>query len=104
MMGSLVKEDLAVNFDLIEDPRIDRQKKYPLREILFLALFAALQGIESWRGIELLGNERLDFLRKFFLFENGIPSHQTIGRVFSILKPKSAAFPYSLKVLEATGQ
>jgi predicted transposase YbfD/YdcC len=89
MMGSLVKEDLAVNFDLIEDPRLDRQKKYPLREIVFLALFAALQGIESWRGIELLGNERLDFLRKFFLFENGIPSHQTIGRVFSILKPKS---------------
>ena len=89
MMGSLVKEDLAVNFDLIEDPRLDRHKKYPLSEIVFLALFAALQGIESWRGIELLGNERLEFLRKFFLFKNGIPSHQTIGRVFSIMRPKS---------------
>ena len=89
MLGSLVKEDLAVNFDLIEDPRLDRHKKYPLSEIVFLALFAALQGIESWRGIELLGNERLDFLRKFFLFKNGVPSHQTIGRVFSIMRPKS---------------
>lgn len=28
-------------------------------------------------------------MRKFFAFKQGIPSHQTIGRVFSILKPKS---------------
>jgi predicted transposase YbfD/YdcC len=89
MMGSLVKECLAVTFDALEDPRVDRSKKYPLQEIVFLAIFAALQGIESWRGIELLGNERLDFLRRFYLFKEGIPSHQTIGRVFSILKPKS---------------
>ena len=40
MMGSLVKEDLAVNFDMIEDPRLDRTKKYPIEEIIFLALFA----------------------------------------------------------------
>ena len=89
MMGSLVKECLAVSFDALEDPRMDRSKKYPLQEIVFLAIFAALQGIESWRGIELLGNERLDFLRRFYLFKEGTPSHQTIGRVFSILKPKS---------------
>ena len=67
MMGSLAKEDLAVNFDLIEDPRIDRHKKYPLSEIVFLAPFAALQGIESWRGIELLGNERLEFYTYYML-------------------------------------
>ncbi len=89
MMGSLVKEDLAVNFDMIEDPRLDRTKKYPIEEIIFLALFAALLGIESWRGIELVGKERIDFLRKFLLFKEGVPTHQTIGRVFSILKPKS---------------
>ena len=89
MMGSLVKEDLAVSFDMIEDPRLDRTKKYPIEEIIFLALFAALLGIESWRGIELVGKERIDFLRKFLLFKEGIPTHQTIGRLFSILKPKS---------------
>lgn len=89
MMGSLLKEDLSVSFDKIEDPRLDRSKKYPLSEIIFLAIFAALLGIESWRGTALLAQERIEFLRKFFLFSNGIPSHQTIGRVFSILKPKS---------------
>jgi len=89
MMGSLVKEDLAVCFDEIEDPRLDRSKKYPLNEIVFLAIFGALLGIESWRGLELLGEERLSFLRKFFPYKEGITSHQTIGRVFSILQPKS---------------
>ena len=39
MMGSLVKEDLAVSFDCLEDPRLDRSKKYPLCEIIFLAIF-----------------------------------------------------------------
>ncbi len=89
MMGSLVKEDLAVSFDSLEDPRLDRRKKYPLCEIIFLAIVGALLGIESWRGLELLGEERLEFLRRFFKFDKGIPSHQTISRVFSILKPKS---------------
>jgi hypothetical protein len=35
MMGSLVKEDLAVSFDMIEDSRLDRTKKYPIEEIIF---------------------------------------------------------------------
>lgn len=89
VMGSLVKEDLSVSFDSIEDPRINRRKLYPLSEVLFLALFGALLGIESWRGLQLLGNERLNFLQRFFPFVHGIPSHQTIARIFSILKPKS---------------
>ena len=89
MMGRLVKEDLAVNFDSIEDPRLDRTKKYPICEIIFLSIFGALWGVESWRGLETLGEERLDDLRNYFPFKHGIPSHQTIARVFSLLKPKS---------------
>lgn len=89
LMGALAREDLAVLFDGVEDPRMDRRKRYPLCEIFFLSLYGALVGIESWRGLELIGNERLDFLRGFFPFSNGVPSHQTIARVFSLLDPKS---------------
>ncbi|MCX6126431.1 MAG: hypothetical protein NTV34_16985 [Proteobacteria bacterium] len=56
MMGSLVQEDLAVRFDLLEDPRLDRRKKYPVCETVFLGIFGALHGIESRRRLELLGN------------------------------------------------
>jgi len=83
------KEDLEVAFLGIEDPRVDRTKKYPLSEILFLVLLGSLMGVESWRGIEMVGGERLSLLRLFFPYENGVPSHQTIGRVFSLFKPKA---------------
>ena len=54
MMGSLVKEDLFVAFDEVEDPRVERTKKYSIQEILFLVLVVALMGVESWRGASLM--------------------------------------------------
>lgn len=36
------KEDPFVAFQGIEDPRVDRTKRYPLEEILFLVLIGAL--------------------------------------------------------------
>lgn len=86
--GALIQEDLSEIFSGIEDPRIDRNKKYPLGEIIFLVLVGAIAGVESWRGLELIGNEKLLFLRKYFPYEHGICSHQTISRVFSLLSPK----------------
>ena len=76
-------------FEEVEDPRLDRTKSYPLTEILFLCLCAILTGMSSWRAIEMFGHDRLDWLRKYMPFENGIPSHQTIGRVMSLIKHKS---------------
>lgn len=90
MMGALLKEPLDISFASINDPRLNRTKKYPLEEVLFIPIFAAFCGIESWRGMELLANEKIDYLKTFFPFKNGIPNHQTIGRVLSLLKP--AAF------------
>ena len=87
-MMALIKEDLSVIISAIEDPRLDRRKLHPLGEIIFLAIFGALRGIESWRGLEILGENCIDFLRKFYPYKNGIPSHQTISRVFSLLRPK----------------
>jgi len=83
------QKNLSVVFNSIEDPRIDRHKKYPINEIIFTVLYASLLGVESWRGVELVAKERIDYLKKFFPFQEGIPSHQTIGRVFSLLKPKA---------------
>ncbi len=86
--GALIQEDLSEVFSGIEDPRIDRNKKYPLGEIIFLVLVGAIAGVESWRGLELVGNEKLVFLRKYLPYAHGICSHQTISRVFSLLSPK----------------
>ncbi len=71
-------------FSTLEDPRT-RQCCYPLQEILLLALCAVLSGADDWVMICLWGNQKLEWLRKFLPFKNGIPSHDTLGRVFGLL-------------------
>lgn len=75
-------------FSELEDPRMDRKKLYPLHELLFTTLCAVICGAESWYDIEDFGEARINFLRRFFPYENGIPSHDTLGRFFSLLDPK----------------
>ncbi len=76
------------HFSQIEDPRISRKKLYPLAEIFLVTLCGTICGADSWRDLETFGNKKLNFLRQFLPFENGIPSHDTFGRIFSILDPK----------------
>jgi len=77
------------HFSHLEDPRINRKKLYPLNEIFLVTLTATICGAESWRDLELYGNEKLDFLRQFLPFTIGIPSHDTFARVFSLINPQS---------------
>jgi len=71
----------------IEDPRDRVYVLYPIGEIIFLVIAANLCGIESWRGIELFGERRLSWLRKYLPFRDGVPSRFTIARIFSIIRP-----------------
>lgn len=75
------------HFSIIEDPRIDRHKKHQLIDILFLSVCAVLSGAEGWEDIEDFGLAKLDWLRRYLPFENGIPKHDTIARVLSRLEP-----------------
>lgn len=77
------------HFSHLEDPRINRKKLYPLNEIFLVTLAATICGGESWRDLEVYGNEKLSFLRQFLPFVNGIPSHDTFARVFSLIDPKA---------------
>lgn len=70
------------------DPRIKRNKRHELLDIIVLTILAVVCGAESWDSIELFGKTKIDFLKQFLKLRNGIPSHDTINRVFSILDPK----------------
>jgi predicted transposase YbfD/YdcC len=52
---------------------------------MFLAISAVISGIDDWKGIEMFGKSKLDWLRKFFPYKNGIPWHGTLGRLFAQL-------------------
>jgi predicted transposase YbfD/YdcC len=69
------------------DPRINRQKKHNLLDIIILSILAVLSGAESYDSIELFGKTNIAFLKQFLELINGIPSHDTINRVFQILNP-----------------
>jgi predicted transposase YbfD/YdcC len=96
--------DVGVIFEGLEDLRVERKKLYPLREILFLTLVAVMAGIKGWRGVETFGEGRLDWLRKFMPFKEGIPSHQTIGRVFSLLNPSTMEVTFTQFMMAMTGK
>ena len=74
------------HFDSIEDPRINRHKKHLLLDIILLSISAVISGAEGWEDIEDFGKLKLDWLRQYCPFENGIPSHDTIARVMCRLK------------------
>ena len=80
-------DSISAVFDGGLDPRVDRTKDFPVGEIMFVILCAVLCGVESCRGVEDFGEDRLQRLRKYLPFKNGIPSHQTFGRVMSLLQP-----------------
>ncbi len=76
-------------FSKLSDPRINRKKLYPLMEILFTVLSGVVCGAESWRDFVLFGNEKLEFLKRYFPYENGIPSKDTFARLFVVLDPET---------------
>jgi predicted transposase YbfD/YdcC len=75
-------------FDSLTDPRVDRTKKHLLKDIIALTICAVLSGCDDWEEIELYGELKHEWLKSFLLLPNGIPSHDTINRVFAILDPQ----------------
>jgi predicted transposase YbfD/YdcC len=82
-----IQTSLHQSFNSLRDPRINRCKKHNLMDIIILSILAVLSGAESYDSIELFGNENFAFLKQFLELKNGIPSHDTINRVFQALNP-----------------
>jgi predicted transposase YbfD/YdcC len=82
---------LSYYFADLPDPRIDRTKKHPLLDILALTLCATIAGADTWEEVERFGKAKHDWLKRFLQLPNGIPSHDTLNRVFAALDPKPFA-------------
>ena len=77
------------HFVNLPDPRVNRTKRYPLIEILFLVIAAIVSGCEGWQQIKDFGEAKLDWLRKFFPYVEGIPVDDTIARLMRRLDTKA---------------
>lgn len=84
---SAIVPSIDEHFAGLEDPRAEHLNDHKLLDIITIAICAVICGAEGWTDVELFGNERLAWLRQFLALEQGIPSHDTFGRVFARLDP-----------------
>ncbi len=80
--------NIEAHFGNLRDPRIGNAKNHKLFDILVIAICAVICGADSWSDIELFGKNKQAWLRKFLELPNGIPSHDTFGRVFALIDPE----------------
>ena len=76
-------------------PRIERTKEHLLIDIIAISILAVISGSNGWQGIETYGKAKKEWLETFLDLPNGIPSHDTISRVFRRLNPEDFAESFS---------
>lgn len=74
-------------FTNVEDPR-KYNIKHELIDIITITICALICGAQNWGDVEQYGKSKDQWLNQFLKLPNGIPSHDTFGRVFSMLDPK----------------
>lgn len=90
-MSHHLSDSFVKHFDNIEDPRRQAGLRYPLIEILFIAICAIIAGADDWVAIERFGQAKFSWFQKYLRLKHGIPSHDTFGDVFGVLDPEQFA-------------
>lgn len=71
-------------------PDIRQQGKvlHSLVDIVFIAIVATVAGADDWECMQIFAEDHIEWFRKYIPLTNGIPSHDTIERVFKQINPK----------------
>lgn len=85
----MLSSSFLSHFDTLEDPRLitHPNKRHALMDILVLVLLGTICGADSWVEICAFGASKHAWLKTFLSLPHGIPSHDTLGRVFSLIDP-----------------
>src|SRR5207248_7656911 len=67
---------------------VERSQRHKLLDVIAVALCATLGGADDWVAVERFGHAKLDWLRRFLELPNGIPAHDTFGRLFALIDPE----------------
>src|SRR5512140_778687 len=82
-------ESIEAQFGELTDPRVEGRIEQRLIDIIMIAICAVICGANSWSEIETYGKAKIEWLRHFLDLPNGIPSHDTFGRVFSLIEAEA---------------
>lgn len=75
-------------FTDLPDPRIDRCKRHKLIDIVVIGLAAVICGADGPTAMAAFGKAKKKWLEQFFELPHGVPSHDTFGRVLSVIDPQ----------------
>lgn len=79
-------ETFFTHFKPLEDPREDNHnRRHNFHDILVIAILGTICGADGWTEICEFAEAKYEWLKTFLELPNGIPSHDTFGRVFSLL-------------------
>ena len=84
------------HFEPLEDPRLDNHNlRHELTDILVITILGTICGADGWTEIYEFALAKQDCLKTFLSLPNGIPSHDTFGRVFSLIDPDNTSLNLS---------
>jgi predicted transposase YbfD/YdcC len=86
-MVGLPPTSISEHFATLPDPRAERGRAHLLVDILTITLCAVICGADDWVAVATYGELKQKWLRTILALPNGIPSHDTFGRVFRLLDP-----------------
>ena len=89
-MASRGSASFEQHFQDLPDPRVERTRKHPLINIVFMAVCGVLSGSDSIAGIHEFAIDRRSWFARYLDLTNGVPSEDTFGRVLARIDP--AAF------------
>ena len=84
-MAATFVRKIYKHFETIVDPRVPRDTNHELIEIIFITLCAVICDANTWADVERFAKAKHTWFRKYLRLVNGIPSHDTLGRVFARL-------------------
>jgi predicted transposase YbfD/YdcC len=87
--AKILRRSVLQHFQHLPDPRVERTQHHSLVAIVTIAILAVLAGADGFVAIERYGRAKQSWLETFLDLPQGIPSHDTFGRVMGALDPQA---------------
>lgn len=84
----MTETTISKAFAALTEPRINRNLRHPLVNIITISICAIICGCDDFKSIEQYGNSKIEWFKEFLNLKHGIPSHDTFSDVLNRLKPK----------------
>jgi predicted transposase YbfD/YdcC len=86
---SLSAPSITRYFRRLRDPRRQHLKRHLLIDVIVIAICGVICGANDWQQVATFARKRRAWLETFLELPNGIPSHDTLERVFDRLDPQA---------------